>query len=422
MTPDTGGIKAGLRGLFDAAIAAVDAARCVPPHLDGVTPPAGRTVAVGAGKASAAMAKAFEDHWPGPVSGLVVTRYGHGVPCRQIEIIEAAHPVPDNASLDAGTRILALAQGLGRDDLLVGLFSGGASSLMAAPAPGISLGDKQAVHRALLASGAAISEINKVRRHLSAIKGGRLAAAAAPARVLSLMISDVPGDDPAVISSGPTVADPTSLAEARAVLAKYRIAAPVAVTAHLSGDGAPAVKLTETTKTIVVGTPGMALKAAVAEAERLGLAPVNLGDRIEGEARHVARTMAGMALAQSRAQSRNGPATVLISGGETTVTVKGQGRGGRNGEFLLALALALDGAPGIWAIACDTDGIDGNGDNAGAMIGPDTLARARAAGLDARAHLADNDAYGVFEKLGDLVITGPTRTNVNDFRAILIQP
>ncbi len=417
--PENNGVEANLRALFDAAIKAVDAEVCVPPYLEGVALPAGRTIAVGAGKASAAMAKALEDHWPGPVSGLVVTRYGHGCGCRHIEIIEAAHPVPDSASLDAGTRILALAQGLGADDLLVGLFSGGASSLMAVPAPGISLRDKQAVHRALLASGAAISEINKVRRHLSAIKGGRLAAAAAPARVLSLMISDVPGDDPAVISSGPTVADPTTFADARAVLAKYRITAPDAVVAHLAGDGTPAAtQFTKTTKTIVVGTPRMALEAAVAEAKRLGLEPVNLGDRIEGEARQVASTMAGMALAQAR----NGPPAVLISGGETTVTVKGQGRGGRNTEFLLALALALDGAPGIWAIACDTDGIDGSEDNAGAMIGPDTLARARAAGLDAKAHLANNDAYGLFENLGDLVVTGPTRTNVNDFRAILIQP
>ncbi len=422
MILENDGVEGSLRALFDAAIAAVDPAVCVPPYLEGVSLPAGRTIAVGAGKASAAMAKAMEDHWPGPVSGLVVTRYGHSCACRDIEIIEAAHPVPDTASLDAGMRILALAKDLGPDDLLVGLFSGGASSLMALPAPGLSLEDKKAVHRALLASGAPITEINKVRRHLSAIKGGRLAAAAAPARVLSLMISDVPGDDPAVISSGPTVADPTTFADARAVLAKYRIRAPDAVEAHLAaatietlkpGDAALAA-----TETIVVGTPRMALEAAVAEARRRGLEPVNLGDRIEGEARKVARTMAAMALARPRRH----PPEVLISGGETTVTVTGQGRGGRNTEFLLALALALDGAPGIWAIACDSDGIDGSEDNAGAMIGPDTLARARALGLDAKDHLANNDAYGVFEKLGDLVFTGPTRTNVNDFRAILIQP
>ncbi len=422
VTPENKGVEGSLRALFDAAIAAVDPAVCVPPHLEGVSLPAGRTIAIGAGKASAAMAKAMEDHWPGAVSGLVVTRYGHGCACRDIEIIEAAHPVPDTASLDAGTRILALAQDLREDDLMVGLFSGGASSLMALPAPGLSLRDKQAVHRALLASGAPISEINKVRRHLSAIKGGRLAAAAAPARVLSLMISDVPGDDPSVISSGPTVADPTTFADARAVLAKYRIRAPDAVEAHLAGGAIETLKPGDAAlaapETIVVGTPGLALEAAVAEARRRGLEPVNLGDRIEGEAREVARTMAGEALARPRHHSP----VVLISGGETTVTVKGKGRGGRNTEFLLALALALDGAPGIWAIACDSDGIDGSEDNAGAMIGPDTLARARAAGLDAKDHLANNDAYGVFERLGDLVVTGPTRTNVNDFRDILIQP
>ncbi|MEE9195419.1 MAG: DUF4147 domain-containing protein, partial [Alphaproteobacteria bacterium] len=353
MSTGNDGVEGVLRALFDAAVGAVDPAVCVPPHLKGVSLPVGRTIAVGAGKASAAMAKAMEDHWPGAVSGLVVTRYGHGCACRDIEIIEAAHPVPDTASLDAGTRILALAQDLREDDLLVGLFSGGASSLMALPAPGLSLRDKQAVHRALLASGAPITEINKVRRHLSAIKGGHLAAAAAPARVLSLMISDVPGDDPSVISGGPTVADPTTFADARAVLAKYAIRAPEAVQAHLAGGAIETLKPGDAalaaTETIVVGAPGMALEAAVAEATRQGLDAVNLGDRIEGEAREVAKTMAAMALARPR----HGPA-VLISGGETTVTVKGQGRGGRNTEFLLALALALDGAPGIWAIACDT--------------------------------------------------------------------
>jgi hydroxypyruvate reductase len=413
-----------LRGLFDAALAAADPARCVPPHLP--APPPGRTVVVGAGKAAAAMAQAVEAHWPGPLEGLVVTRYGHGAPCRRIEVVEAAHPVPDAAGRGAAARMLEMVRGLGPDDLVLCLMSGGASALLALPAPGLTLQDKQAINRALLRSGAAIGEMNGVRKHLSAIKGGRLAAAAAPARVVTLVISDVPGDDPAVIGSGPTVADPSSFAEARAVLAKYGIAEPAAALEHLASaaeetpkPGDPRLARAET---IIVARPQDALMAAAAAARAAGVAPVILGDSLEGEAREVALVHAGIARQVLRHGQPAAPPAVLLSGGETTVTVRGHGRGGRNAEFLLALAVALGGSPRMHAIACDTDGIDGTEDNAGALLHPDSLARAAARDVDAKARLADNDGYGFFAALGDLVVTGPTRTNVNDFRAILIEP
>jgi hydroxypyruvate reductase len=414
--------RAFLLGLFQAAVAAADPGRRVPPHLP--DPPRGRTLVVGAGKAAAAMARAVEDHWPGELSGLVVTRYGHGVPCRRIEVVEAAHPVPDEAGRAAAGRILAAVQGLTSDDLVIVLISGGGSALLALPFEGITLAEKQQMNRALLKSGASIAEMNCVRKHLSAIKGGRLAAAAYPARLLTLAISDVPGDDPAVIASGPTVADPTTCADALAVLEKYRIAVPPPVEdllrSGLSETPKPGDVCFAHGETRLIATAQGSLAAAAEAARAAGIAPLILGDAIEGEAREVAKVMAGMALSCARHGTPLLPPCVLLSGGETTVTVNGKGRGGRNAEFLLALAVALDGAPGIHALACDTDGIDGSEDNAGALLTADTLARARAAGQDARARLADNDAYGLFAALNDLVVTGPTRTNVNDFRAILV--
>jgi hydroxypyruvate reductase len=411
-----------LRRLFDAALAAADPAKAVPPCLP--DPPKGRTLVVGAGKAAGAMARAVEDHWKGELTGLVVTRYGHAVTCDRIEVVEAAHPVPDQAGLDAARRILEMVQGLGPDDLVLCLISGGGSALLSLPAPGITLEQKQAVNKALLRSGAAIDEMNCLRKHLSAIKGGRLAAAAAPAKLVSLLISDVPGDDPAVIASGPTVADPTSFADALAILDKYGIDAPAAVRAHLEKaaeetpkPGDPRLAHCETR---MIARPQDSLEAAAAVARAAGVTPVILGDSLEGEAREVAQVMAGIARQVARFGQPAAAPCVLLSGGETTVTLRGRGRGGRNAEFLLALTVALEGAPGIHAIACDTDGIDGSEDNAGALCGPDSLKRAAAAGLDAKAMLADNDGYGFFSGLGDLVMTGPTLTNVNDFRAVLV--
>jgi glycerate 2-kinase len=406
-----------LHTLFDAAVAAASPDICVPRHLP--EPPKGRTIVVGAGKAAASMGRAVEDRWAGPLSGLVVTRYGHSVPTRHIEVVEAGHPMPDAAGAEAAKRILARVRGLTEDDLVLALISGGGSALLSLPAPGIALADKQAVNKALLRSGAPIAEINCVRKHLSAVKGGRLAIAAQPARVVSLIVSDVPGDDPATIASGPTVADATSLAEARAILAKYGIVPPPAVAAHLDNPDSETPKPGDPrfahVENRVIATAKGSLEAAALVARQAGIMPILLGDDIEGEARIVAAEQARLALAQKTP-------CVLISGGETSVTVRGQGRGGRNAEYLLALAIALDGHPGIHAIACDTDGIDGTEDNAGALLMPDSLARARRLGLDAQAMLDDNDGYGFFSALGDLVITGPTRTNVNDFRAILVLP
>jgi len=416
--------RAFLTGLFRAAVDAAQPAICLPPHLP--PPPKGRTVVVGAGKASAAMARALEDHWSGPLSGIVVTQYGYGAACEHIEIVEAAHPVPDDAGADAARRILECVAGLRAEDLVICLISGGGSALMPLPVDGLDLADKIAVNRALLRCGATISEMNCVRKHLSAIKGGRLAAAAAPARVVTLAISDVPGDDPAVIASGPTVPDPTTFADARAVLARHGVVPPPAVRACLEaaaretpkpGDGRFAMG-----DYITIAAPQASLMAAAAAARVAGVEPVILGDAIEGEAREVALVHAGIARQVARHGQPAAPPAVLLSGGETTVTLRGQGRGGRNAEFALALAIALDGAAGIAAIACDTDGIDGSEDNAGALVLPDTLARAAAAGLKPRERLADNDAHGFFATIDDLVMTGPTFTNVNDFRAILICP
>jgi hydroxypyruvate reductase len=418
--------RAFLRRLLDAALAAADPAKALPPHLPPL--PKGRTIVVGGGKAAAKMAKAVEDHWPGPLSGLVVTRYGHAVPCRRIEVVEASHPVPDIAGAAAARRLLGLVAGLTAEDLVLCLISGGASALLALPAPGIALADKQAVTRDLLRCGATIAEINCVRKHLSAVKGGRLAAAASPARVVTFAISDVPGDDPAVIGSGPTVADPSTYAEARQIIAKYRLTPPPSVAARLAAGADETPKPGDPrlagARYEMIATPRAALEAAATAARARGVTPLILGDAIEGEAREVALVQAALARQATVGRSPAGEAlrlpAVLLSGGETTVTVRGKGRGGRNAEFLLALALALESAAGIYALAADTDGIDGTEENAGALIAPDTIARATALRRDLAADLADNDAWSAFAALGDLLITGPTFTNVNDFRAILV--
>ena len=415
--------RALLRELFDAALAAAQPATCLAPYIDRLQPPRGKTVVIGAGKASAAMARAVEDRWPHPLSGLVVTRYGYGETCKRIEIVEAAHPVPDEKGRAAAGRILETVKGLSADDLVLCLISGGASALLALPAPGLTLADKQAVNRALLRSGANIGEMNTVRKHLSAIKGGRLTIAAKPARVLSWLISDVPNDDPGVIGSGPTVPDATTFADALAVLARYRIDPPEAVRAHLEAGAAGRIEETPKpgdprlarVETVLVATPKRSLEAAAAVAKQKGLDVLMLGDNLEGEARTLGAEHAGLARGIDRP-------TVILSGGETTVTVRGKGRGGRNVEYLLAEAIAANGALGVWGLAADTDGVDGAEEIAGAIFTPDTLARARAGGRDPQAMLDDNDGHTFFELLGDSLLTGPTRTNVNDFRATLIAP
>ncbi len=419
--------RALLRDLFDAALAAARPATCLAPYIDRLQPPKGRTIVIGAGKASAAMARALEDRWKHPLEGLVVTRYGYGETCQRIEIVEAAHPVPDETGRVAAGRILDKVKGLTADDLVLCLISGGASALLALPAPGLTLADKQEVNRALLKSGAHIGEMNTVRKHLSAIKGGRLAVAAQPARVLSWLISDVPNDDPGVIGSGPTVADGTTFADALAVLKKFRIEPPAAVRAHLEAGAAG--KIEETPKpadprlrrveTVMVATPQRSLDAAAALARSRGCVVVMLGDNLEGEARELGAAHARRALELAQRATRP---TVILSGGETTVTVRGTGRGGRNVEYLMGEAIAAAGAPGVWGLAADTDGVDGAEDIAGAVFTPDTLARARAKGHDPKAMLDDNDGHGFFGLLGDSLVTGPTRTNVNDFRATLIAP
>ncbi len=412
-----------LRAMFDAAVAAAQPAICLPPCLP--LPPKGRTIVIGAGKASAAMARVLEAHWPGPLEGLVVTRYGYEVPCQRIEIVQAAHPVPDAAGQRASGRILKQVRGLAADDLVIALISGGGSSLLVAPGPGLTLADKQAVNTALLRSGATISEMNCVRRHLSAIKGGRLAAACHPARLLTLLISDVPGDAPVDIASGPTVADPSTCADALAIVARYSIGLPPAVRALLeSGEGEsvkPGNPKLARSETRIITAPQIALEAAAKVARAAGFTPHILSDSLEGEARDIGKAHAGMARQVALRGQPFTPPCVLLSGGETTVTLRGNGRGGRNVEFLLALALALDGLPGVHAIAGDTDGVDGIEEIAGACLSPDTLARAWAQGINPRASLDNNDGHGFFQALGDSVVTGPTLTNVNDFRAILIE-
>jgi glycerate 2-kinase len=414
--------RALLRALFEAAIASAQPAKCVPAHLP--EPPRGRLLVVGAGKASAAMARAVEEHWAGPVSGLVVTRYGYAVPCSRIEIVEAAHPVPDAAGVRAAGAMLERVQNLSEDDLVLCLISGGGSALLPLPAAGLTLELKQSVSRALLASGATIGEMNCVRRHLSAIKGGRLAAACHPARVLTLLISDVPGDRPIDIASGPTVADPTTCADALSILARYGIEVPSEVRELLQSGRGESVKPNDPrmarTAVRMIATPQMALEAAAAVAGAAGVAAHILGDALEGEARDVGKVLAGIALQVAERSQPVAAPCVLLSGGETTVTVRGTGRGGRNVEFLLSLCIALDGHPRIHALAGDTDGVDGQEEIAGACMAPDTLARAYQRGLRPKDMLANNDGHGFFSALGDSVITGPTLTNVNDFRAVLI--
>jgi hydroxypyruvate reductase len=412
-----------LRSVFDAAVAAADPRVVLARHLP--EKPAGRCIVVGAGKSAAVMAAALEDAWPDvPLSGLVVTRYGHAVPTRRIEVMESSHPVPDANGEKAARRMLEIVRGLRADDLVLALISGGASALLPLPAPGLTLADKQEINRALLASGATISEMNTVRKHLSGIKGGRLAAAAAPAPVVTLAISDVPGDDPAVIGSGPTVPDPSTFADTRAIIARYGITPSPAVAARLAQDAdeTPKPGSLPRAEYRLIATPMLALHAAAEAARGHGITPLILGDALEGESREMGVVMAGIARSVRTHGLPLATPALLLSGGETTVTI-GQGpagRGGRNSEFLLGLAVSLAAAPSIWAIAGDTDGIDGTDAAAGAIVTPDTLARARATGLDARAALTRHDSYTLFDAIGDLVRTGPTLTNVNDVRAILI--
>lgn len=411
-----------LTEVFDRAVAAADPAICLARHLP--ERPKGRTVVVGGGKAAGAMARALEAAWDGPLEGVVVTRYDHAVPTERIRVIEAAHPVPDAAGLGGASEVLQTVTGLTADDLVICLMSGGASALLTSPADGITLAEKQELNRRLLKSGATIGQMNTVRRHLSRIKGGRLAAAASPAKVVTLAISDVPGDDPDVIGSGPTVPDPTARADARAILERFGIKAPYSIVRWLETPESETPKPNDPVFANcafqLIATPQMSLEAAADYARSQGVTPIILGDSIEGEAREVAIVHAGIAQQIRRHGQPAAAPAVLLSGGETTVTVRGKGRGGRNAEFLLSLAVALGGAPGISAFAGDTDGIDGTEDNAGAILTPDSLSRAEALGLDAKAYLQNNDGYGFFSALGDLVITGPTLTNVNDIRAVFV--
>jgi hydroxypyruvate reductase len=406
--------------LFEDAVSAAQPAICVPPFLP--DPPKGRTIVVGAGKASAAMAQALEDHWRGEHSGLVVTRYRHGAPCKKIEVVEAGHPLPDAAGEGAARRMLESVKHLSKDDLVIALMSGGGSALLTLPTAGVTLEEKRAVTTTLLKSGAPISAINTVRKHLSVIKGGRLAATAHPARVVTLAISDVPGDDPAIIASGPTVGDPSTLADARAALTEYAADPPLSVLRALADATNETVKPSDhrlaQNKTQVIASARTALEAAEKSARAFGYDVLNLGGAIEGEVRSVAAAHAKLALERKQQGWRG----IILSGGELTVTVAGEGSGGRNREYALSLALVLNGTNGIAAVACDTDGIDGMDDAAGAVILPSTLARAQDLRLDAAKELAANNSGIFFEQLSDMIVTGPTRTNVNDFRAILVSP
>ena len=411
-----------LQTLFQKAVEATHPAHTLEQHLPRNR--SGKVIVIGAGKAAASMAAAFEAAWQGPVSGLVVTRYGHGVDCKQIEVVEAAHPVPDAAGQHCAQRILDTVSGLSATDTVVLLISGGASSLLALPAPGITLEQKRGINTALLRSGAAIDEINCVRKHLSAIKGGRLAIACRPAKLLTFAISDVAGDDPTVIGSGPSVADSTTRQQALTILQRYRIDVPASVEDWLNSPESETPKPNDlppdATPYTLIATPHEALDAAASYAQSQGVRPLILGDTIEGEAREVAKVHAGIAHYITKAGEPVKPPCVILSGGETTVTMTGNGRGGRNSEFLLSLAQCLKGQPGIYALAADTDGIDGTEDNAGALMAPEDYQKAQALGLDIDAMLANNDGYGYFKTLDRLLVTGPTRTNVNDFRAILV--
>ena len=414
--------KSFLAAIFNAAVAAADPQRTIRDHLPAM--PKGRTIVIGAGKGSAQMAAAFEKVWDGPIEGLVVTRYGYGASCQRIEIIEAAHPVPDAAGLEASRRLLEKVQRLTADDLVVALISGGGSALLPAPAEGLTLADEIAVNEALLASGAPIAAMNTIRKHVSTIKGGRLAAAAYPAKLVSLVVSDIPGDNPALVASGPTVPDSGNRQEALASIAAYGMKLPASVMAHINSPAADAPRVDDPrfsrNEVHLIASAGVSLEAAAAEARRHGIEAVILSDSIEGEAREVGGVHAAIAR-EVATRNRPFPKPVLIlSGGETTVTVRAKGKGGRNSEFLLAFAIGISGMEGAHALAADTDGIDGSQDNAGAFADGSTVSRMRAAGVDAKAMLAGNNAWTAFNAVGDLFVPGPTGTNVNDLRAILI--
>lgn len=414
--------RAFLAALFQAAVQAADPTAALRPHLP--ARPKGRVVVIGAGKGVAQLAAAFETLWDGPLSGVVVTRYGYAVPCQQIKVLEAAHPVPDQAGLLASQALFDTVRGLTADDLVVALICGGGSALLPCPQTGLTLDDEIALNRALLASGAPISVMNAIRKQISGIKGGRLAAACYPAQVVSLVVSDVPGDDPAQVASGPTVPDTVSRADARAMVAAWRIDLPPAIAAHLAGDTGlaplPDDPVFAGHKVQVIASSSMSLEAAAALSEAQGIPAVILSDAIEGEARDVARVHAAITREVALRDRPFRKPVLILSGGETTVTLRGKGRGGRNSEFLLALALAAEGVQ-FSALAADTDGIDGSENNAGAFADGASAARLRTKGLDPSALLSNNDAYSAFERLGDLFVPGPTGTNVNDFRAILLR-
>ena len=401
-----------LEKLFEIGIGASQPKVCLPPYLP--NQPKGRSIIIGAGKASAAMAEVVEHHWSAPIQGLVITRYGFRKPCKYVEVLEASHPIPDQAGLLAAKRMMGYLQNLNNDDLVLSLISGGGSALLTLPAGDIKLADKQAVNEMLLKCGAPISEINTVRKHLSAVKGGRLGQSCMPARLHTLIISDVPGDDPSLVASGPTIPDTSNVSDALAILEKYDLRIPSSVLEHLKGKVEEKEVVSFFGTHSIIASSKTSLEAAKSHARNHGIEVTVLGDAIEGESRIVGQNVAQLVLRENKKQH------VYLSGGETTVTVNGRGRGGPNTEFLLGLALELDGAKNVYALACDTDGIDGSEDNAGAIVKPDTLHRAHRSGFDAKTYLENNDVYTFFEGLGDLVITGPTYTNVNDFRAILV--
>lgn len=415
--------KAFLTAIFEAAVAAADPERTIRAHLP--AKPKGRTIVIGAGKGSAQMAAAFEKAWDGPIEGLVVTRYGYAAPCERIEIIEAAHPVPDEAGLTASKRLLEKVSGLTADDLVVALVSGGGSALLPSPAPGLTLADEIAVNEALLASGAPIAAMNTIRKHVSTIKGGRLAAAAHPAKVVSLVVSDIPGDDPALVASGPTIPGEGSRAEALDLVKAYAMKLPDVVMAHLNAPEADAPEVGDPrfagNEVHLIASAAVSLEAAASEAKRQGIEAVILSDSIEGEAREVGSVHAALAREVASRSRPFAKPVLILSGGETTVTLRAKGKGGRNSEFLLAFAIGINGFDGIHALAADTDGIDGSENNAGAFADGSTVARMRAVGVDAKAMLAGNNAWTAFDAVGDLFVPGPTGTNVNDLRAILIR-
>jgi hydroxypyruvate reductase len=415
--------RAFLTGLFDAAIAAADPEICIAANLP--APPKGRTVVVGAGKGAAQLARAFERHWPGALGGVVVTRYGYAAPCERIEVIEAGHPVPDEAGLAAAQRLIDTVSDLGEDDLVVALISGGGSALLPAPPEGFTLADEIALNEVLLASGAPITVMNAVRKQFSRIKGGRLALAAHPARVVSLIVSDIPGDDPAQVASGPTVPDTVSRADALAMIDAHGLELPPAIVGHISGAAEPGVTPDDPrlarNQVRIIASAGVSLEAAARAARDAGIEAVILSDAIEGEARDIGGMHGAIAREVALRDRPFARPVVVLSGGETTVTVRGKGKGGRNTEFLLGLAQTIDGVDGVTALAADTDGIDGSEDNAGAFADGTSIARLRAAGGDPQAFLTNNDAWSAFDRIGDLFVPGPTGTNVNDFRAIFVR-